>query len=65
MYLPDYIDLHNRHLAEQERELERRPRCYECDEPIQEDYCFEINEELVCIHCLKSYYMKSTDYYLK
>ena len=38
--------------AEQTAKLEKLPRCTECDEPIQDDCCYEINGELVCPECL-------------
>lgn len=53
-----------RHEAEQERELNKRPVCYECDEPIQEDECYEINGELICPKCLKENHRKFTDDYI-
>lgn len=42
----------NRWDAEQQRKLDRLPKCYECEEPIQTEECFEINGECVCPECL-------------
>lgn len=39
--------------AEQERLLEKLPRCSECYEPIQDEYCYEINGEHICEECMK------------
>lgn len=47
--------------AELEAELEARPKCSECDEHIQDDYCYEINGEVICEHCLNAYYRKSVE----
>lgn len=33
-------------------ELAKLPRCSHCDNPIQDDFCYEINDELVCEKCL-------------
>ena len=47
--------------AELEAELEARPKCSECEEHIQDDYCYEINGEVICEHCLNAYYRKSVE----
>lgn len=65
MSLPDYNDLFNKHQAQQDRELEQLPICYECDEHIQTDECYEFNGELICPGCLKQYHRKSTDNYIR
>lgn len=49
------------HDAEQERKLEQLPRCSECDEPIQDDFCYEINDELVCENCMEMNHKKLTE----
>ena len=38
--------------AEQQATLNKLPKCAECGEPIQDDYCYEINDECVCPDCL-------------
>lgn len=48
---------------EQQRWLNRRPRCSCCDEPIQDEKCYEINDELLCLDCLKENYEKWTEDY--
>lgn len=45
----------DRYFAEQERELQKLPRCSECDEPIQDEFCYEINGELICERCMNEY----------
>lgn len=62
-YIPDYIDLHREHEARQQRELDKRPQCCECDEPIQADKCYEINGELICPQCLVDNHQKNTEDY--
>ena len=61
MYIADNYDRFAAHEAEQERLLDKLPRCCECDEPILDDYLYEINGEYICEHCLKEYYRKSVD----
>lgn len=65
MRIPDYNDLHNRHQAEQDRQLERLPICCECDEHIQTEECFEFNGEFVCPCCLKENHRKFTFDYVQ
>lgn len=60
-YIPDNYDMWARHDAEQESELERMPKCYECGKPIQDEHCFEINDELICEKCLNKNHRKHTD----
>jgi formylmethanofuran dehydrogenase subunit E len=46
----------------QARALAKLPRCSECDEPIQDDFCYEINGELICEECMKGYRRSTEDY---
>lgn len=63
-YSDDPIADFMRHDAEMAEELKRRPVCVECDEPIQGEYCFEINGELICKNCLIHNHRKNTDDYV-
>ncbi|MBQ8528852.1 MAG: hypothetical protein IJ459_03860 [Clostridia bacterium] len=49
--------------AEKQRQLDRLPKCCECDEPIQTDACYEINGELICPECLVENHRKRTEDY--
>lgn len=62
--VPDNLDRWERHQAEQERRLERLPECSCCGEKVQEDYYFEINGEVLCVHCLNEYYRKDIEDYV-
>lgn len=57
----DNLDLWNIHEAEQERKLARLPVCSYCDEPIQDDFCYEIDGELICEDCLNDNHRRNTD----
>lgn len=61
----DPVSDFHRHDAEQVRQLERLPRCAECDEPIQTEECFEINDELICPDCLEKYHKKRVEDYVE
>ena len=54
------IDDFERHDAEQERKLERLPECCECGNKIQDEHCFEINDEYICKQCLNENHKKRT-----
>lgn len=45
--------------AEQEKQLAKLPVCDYCDEPIQTDFCYEINDTLICEECLNTNFRKS------
>lgn len=53
MRIPDNYDLFLAHDKQVYELMKQRPKCDICDEPIQEDYCYEINGELVCEKCLQ------------
>ena len=50
--------------ADEEAALARLPICAECDKPIQDEDCYEINGELICPRCLEENHKKSTERYI-
>lgn len=48
----------NSHCDEEERWLMRRPKCDYCEEHIQDDTYFEINDEKICKECMNFYFRK-------
>ena len=57
-YSDDPIADFERHDAKQQAELDKIPRCCECDEPIQDAFCYEINDELICGECMDNNHRK-------
>lgn len=53
-----------RYAAEQEKELDKLPRCDYCDEPIQDDFYFSINGEVICEFCLDRFFRKDVSDYV-
>ena len=51
--------------AHQQSELDKLPRCSYCDEPIQDDFYYEINDELICPECLEQHHRKWVDDYVE
>ena len=49
-----------RHDRQQQEELKRRPICADCDEHIQEEFCYEFNGEYICERCLEDLHKKTT-----
>lgn len=41
---------------EQEKRIEKLPRCSCCDEPITDEYCYMVNDEPVCERCMDRHY---------
>ena len=60
----DPVADYDRHDTQLERELESLPRCSECDNPIQDDYLYCINDELICEKCLKDNYRKDVESFI-
>ena len=44
-----------RYDAEQEKQLEKLPRCSECGKHIQSDFAYYINDEWICEDCMDEY----------
>lgn len=60
-YVPDNYDLYKQYAADQERELQKLPKCSVCGEPIQDDYCYVVNDEPVCDACMNRDFRKAVD----
>lgn len=50
-----------RYDAEQQAKLDKLPRCCICNEHIQEDTCYVINDEVFCEECHNKEFKKWTD----
>ena len=51
----------NRYDAEQERKRQQLPKCYECGEPLTDDWCYEIDGEYICEECLNNNHRKRVE----
>ena len=58
MGIPDNYDQWAAHEAEQDKWLSERLVCEYCGQPIQEDYFYEINSEILCQKCLDRNFRK-------
>ena len=63
-YSNDPVADAERYMAEQEEKLDKLPRCAGCDNPIQDDHFYLINDECICSECLESNYRKDIDDYV-
>jgi formylmethanofuran dehydrogenase subunit E len=63
MYIPDNYDRWEAYDAERQRELDMLPECSECENPIQDEHCYEVNGELICPGCMEKNHRKWTDDY--
>lgn len=46
---------YDRYCDAQDKLLDKLPRCSQCDEPIQEEYAYYINDEWVCEDCMEEH----------
>ena len=64
----DAYEAWERHDAEQEKWLQKRPACCQCGEHIQEEHLYDIDGEVVCDDCLRNYidkhYRQPTERYM-
>lgn len=63
-YSDDPIADFEKHDTEQQKALEQLPKCCECGEPIQEDLCFEYNDEPICDECMYANHRKNIEYFM-
>ena len=54
MWTDDPIENFLRHDREQQRQLEKRPKCDICGEHIQDEHCYQIYGETICPECLEN-----------
>lgn len=57
----DYL----RYDRERERERDMLPRCSVCNEPIEDETCYEINDELICEGCLEAHFKRNTEDFIE
>lgn len=38
----------------QERALARLPKCKRCRDPIQSEFCYEVDDEYICDECIEA-----------
>lgn len=57
----DNYDRWEAHDAEQERKLQKLPICSECENPIQDEHCYEVNGKYTCPGCMEKNHKKWTD----
>lgn len=61
IFTDDPLSDFDRYDRQQEEWLNSRPVCDCCDEPIQDDFCYEINGDLICEDCLDMHFRKAVD----
>lgn len=59
--MEDNYSMWERHEQELEAALERLPVCEECENPIQDDYTWNIGGELLCPDCAAKRYRRNTE----
>lgn len=60
--MPDNYDLWERHDAEQQKALERLPKCSDCGEPIQSEDYFEFDCYFYCEDCVSNHRKSTEDF---
>lgn len=60
----DNYDFFVMHDMKQAKWLAKLPRCCCCDEPIQDDFLYDIDGDLYCEDCMRKEFMKYVDDYV-
>lgn len=63
MRVPDNLDLYEAHERRQAAELAKLPKCECCGEPIQDEYCYFINADVICEDCMNENFRRRTEIY--
>ena len=63
MNFPEPYEEWERHEAEKEDALQRRPVCVKCRHHIQAEDFYELEDGPTCPECLEEYYKRSTEDY--
>lgn len=58
LYSDDPIADFDRWDKEQNAWLKKLPKCDYCDEHIQDEFYYEINDDIICRDCLESHFRK-------
>lgn len=53
-----------RHEQDLEEAIALLPDCNICGEKIQDDYLYEIHDELICEGCLNEHFRKQTEHFI-
>ena len=61
MNVPDNFSQWEAHERQQESLLDKLPECESCGKLIQDDYYFEIDNEILCEECMNQRYRKNTE----
>lgn len=64
-YTDNPVADHARYDAEQKAIEDKLPKCEYCGEPIQDDFCYEFNDMLICEECLNREHRKWTEDYIE
>lgn len=59
--MKDYNDFFEDYDRDQARGRAKLPVCSVCREPIQDDFLYVIDDEIICEECLRENFRKSTD----
>ena len=54
-YTDEPLEAYTGETMEVEELVEMLPVCSECEKPIQDDFCFVINGEVICESCMEQY----------
>ncbi len=63
IFTDDPVADFERYDAEQQEKLDRLPVCDYCDEHIQDDYYYELDNECICEECLNEHFRKHVEDY--
>lgn len=64
-YTDDPVRDHDRYQEDKENQLQKMPKCSICTKHIQDDFLYEINDELICEECINNDFRKPVDDYVE
>lgn len=64
-YTDDPVKDYDRYSEEQDKQLQKLPKCSYCDEHIQDDYLCDIDGTIYCLECFDENFVKASEDYIK
>ena len=64
-FTDDPVKDYDRYAEEQDKQLKKMPVCSYCDEHIQDEHLYEINDEVICEECINQNFRKNVEDYIE
>ena len=64
-FTDDPVADYERYSAEKEEALRKLPKCDYCNKPIEDDYLYDLEGDIICESCMNKHFRKHTEDYME